>query len=179
MIRSFVAIALPEDIREAVVRIQSTLPLPRPLPPENLHLTLVFLGDVSEGPLEELHFALAALAAEPFDLSLQGVGLFGSAKPRVVFARVAESASLRRLQSRVEQAARGVGVTVERRRFTPHVALSYLKAMPRAEAERLERAAASAAAFASGPFRVEGFGLYRSDLGKVGARYSELAHYAF
>ncbi|TCO72778.1 RNA 2',3'-cyclic phosphodiesterase [Rhodovulum euryhalinum] len=176
MIRAFAAIALPDAIRTELVRMQASLPVKRPVPEENLHLTLVFLGELAEPLLEEVHVAFSALHAPGCDLTLDGLGLFGGRKPRLVHAGLAESADLRHLQAKVEQAARGAGVVVEHRRFIPHVTLAYLDPA-RIDCDRLERAVAGGAAFRAGPFPVTGFGLYRSDRGHGGARYTELARY--
>jgi len=176
MIRAFAAIALPEAAIEALGRVQRDLPVARTVPPENLHVTLVFLGGLDEPSLEELHLAFSHIHGGPFDLTLDGLGLFGGRKPRLVYAGVAESAPLRHLQAKLEQAARLTGIEVERRRFTPHVTLARINDA-RVDRDRLERAIAAASAFRAGPFPVRGFGLFRSDLGRAGAIYSELAHY--
>lgn len=176
MIRAFVAIGLPETVCDDLVRLQAMLPVPRPVPRENLHLTLVFLGDVEDPMLEKIHHALDALRAEPFPLTVEGVGLFGGGRPRLVHAGVSESAPLRHLQSRVARAARNVGATVERRRFTPHVTLAYTDPA-RIDRPRLERAVAASAGFRAGPFPVTSFALFRSDLGQGPARHTELARY--
>jgi 2'-5' RNA ligase len=176
MIRAFAAIALPEAVIEALERVQADLPVSRLVPPENLHLTLVFLGALDEPALEDVHLAFSRVHGAAFDLTLDGLGLFGGRKPRLVHAGVAESAPLRHLQAKLEQAARQAGVEVEHRRFTPHVTLARLN-QARVDRDRLERAIAAATAFRAGPFPVRGFGLFRSDLGRSGAAYSELAHY--
>lgn len=176
MIRAFAAIALPEDVRSELVRLQATLPAPRLVPPENLHLTLAFLGDVEEPVLEEVHGAFAGLRAPVFELGLDGAGIFGGGQPRLVFAGVRESAGLRHLHASVERAARMAGAELERRRFVPHVTLCYLK-RGAVDRHRLERAVAAGSGFRAGPFPVEAFSLWRSDLGRHGARYTELARY--
>ena len=61
MIRAFLALALPETVRSALTVQQFLLPLPRKEPVENLHLTLLFLGEQPERKLEEVHEAIGAL----------------------------------------------------------------------------------------------------------------------
>lgn len=177
MIRAFAALTLPEDVREALFAVQGCLPVARPVPPENLHLTLVFLGEVAEPSLEDLDLAFSGLRAAPFEISLSGMGLFGGGKPRSVYAGVVQSAALARLQAGVAQAARGAGLRLGHRRFVPHVTLARPSSR-QDDLPRLERAVAGLAGFSAGPFPVTGFSLFRSDLNRAGAAYTELAHYA-
>ena len=176
MTRAFAAIALPESQREALAALQLMLPLPARVPPENLHLTLVFLGELSDPVLEAVHDGFAALRAAPFALTLAGTGLFGGARPRVAFAGVAPSPELAALQARVETAARRAGAAPEARRFTPHVTLARF-APGRADAPRLEQAVVATAGFRTGPFAVADFVLCGSRLSPRGAQYRDLARY--
>lgn len=88
MIRAFVAIALPQEVRIELQILGIGLGLPDPVPPENLHLTLAFLGERPEPVLEDVHAGLAQLRAPAFDLALAGLDMFGGAKPRTVHAGV-------------------------------------------------------------------------------------------
>ena len=179
MIRAFVALPLPEPVRQQLNLLQHLLPLPRRLPPENLHLTLAFLGEVPSDLLEDGHHALAALRAPGFTLTLRGVEAFGAAAPRLVYAGVAPSEPLRHLHRKVITALRGAGLAPDRRRFTPHVTLARLDPQRLAEADRLRLVSAMVenAGFAAGPFTVDAFALYRSHLGRDAAHYEELARY--
>ncbi len=177
MIRAFVAITLPEPARARLELLQHMLPLPRRIAPENMHITLIFLGEQPEERLEELHHACAAIRAEPFALTLQGVGVFGGAKPRNVWARVAPSPGLDHLQRKVETAARGAGIAVEARRFTPHVTLGRMRPHE-VDLVRFEHAIAACNDFRAEPFDVTEFALMRSHLGTKGADYTPLATYS-
>lgn len=176
MIRAFAALDIPPAQRMELMIVQQGLPVPRLVAPETLHLTLVFLGEVEEVALEEVHMAWEPLRLPGFEIALKGLGIFGGRKPRAVYAGVAQCPALDRLQAKLEQAARGAGVAVERRRFVPHVTLARIN-RPLADPERLERHLAMRADFAAPPFKVEHFALYRSTLGAAGARYEELARY--
>lgn len=176
MIRSFAAIALPEMVRRDLHILQMGMPVPSVVPPESLHLTLVFLGEIPAPVLADVDAAFQGVSAPTFDVEVRGVGLFGGAKPRVVFAGGGPPAPLDHLQAKLSAAARSAGVAIESRRFVPHVTLSRLSRPPESRA-RLERFVAMHADFAAPRFAVGDFRLYRSWLGRGGATYEELAVY--
>ena len=176
MIRAFAALALPEAARFELMLIGQGLPVPRPVPPENLHLTLVFLGEIAEPVLDDVDLGFRQLRAPGFELTLSGLGLFGGARPRVAYIGAAESPALRHLQAKAETAARGAGVAIPARRYVPHVTLARLPERS-AGATRLAAEVAMRSATRLPAFAVEDFRLYRSRLAASGARYEELARY--
>ncbi|MDE3078669.1 MAG: RNA 2',3'-cyclic phosphodiesterase [Paracoccaceae bacterium] len=176
MIRAFVAIGLPEAVRAELARLQAVLPLPRRSLPDGFHLTLAFLGDRPEPELDEAHLALSAIRCPAFEMELRGAALFGGDRPRVAYAAVAPAPGLMALHDRVETALRRAGIAIEARRFTPHVTLGRLGGR-RDEAARIEAAVAAAAGFRAGPWRVDRFGLWRSDPGPEGRVYAEMVDY--
>lgn len=176
MIRAFAALALPEPVRFELMLVQQGLPVPRPIPAESLHLTLVFLGELPEPRLDDVHLAFRAVSAPGFEVALAGLGLFGGARPRLVYAAVAANPALERLQAKLETAARGAGVALAGRRFVPHVTLARLPERF-AERDRLERAVAARGAWTAPRFAAEDFRLYRSHLGGESPLYEELARY--
>jgi len=176
--RAFVAIPLPDDLAEALERLQGDISVGRVVPRENLHVTLAFLGDLEPGVAEELHEALREIEAEPVALCLRGVDVFGGDDPRMVFAGVEPDATLKALRDKVYSAARGIGLELSRKRFRPHVTLSrFARRMPQFELDRLGSFLEAHGAFRVQPVEVAQFGLYRSILSQEGARYEELALY--
>ena len=140
--RLFVAINLPEEVRTnlldaARLAVQS-LGLGgevRWVPPENLHLTLKFLGELPENRLPGIHAALEAAAErhEPFAFTLAGLGGFPSLRrARVVWAGVSHGRErLRHLAEDVDGAlARGVGTEPEDRGYKPHITLGRSRRSP-------------------------------------------------
>lgn len=177
MIRAFVAIALPPAVRAQLNLLQFLLPLPARVEPEDLHLTLAFLGEQPDDRLQAVHEGLESLAVAPFSLTLAGVGLFGGAKPRVVWAGVAPQPALGHLQAKVARVAGQAGIPVPARDFAPHVTLGRFAPPDPATALRLERAVAAEQGFRAGPFLVDGFGLYASARRARAPRYDLLAAY--
>ena len=178
MIRAFLGLDLPDDVRAALTVQQFLLPLPRRMDPNLFHLTLVFLGKQPDDVLEAVHDNLAALKIAPFALALQGLGLYGGDRPTSAWAGVAPSDPLMRLQAKADHAARQVIPTLEHRRFSPHITLGNFKAPGFAEAAALERAIATTP-FAAGPWLVRGMVLWQSIITDKGPRYTPLAHYPF
>jgi RNA 2',3'-cyclic 3'-phosphodiesterase len=177
MIRSFVALDLPATLRSALAVQQFLLPLPHKVPVENLHLTLVFLGEQPDAVLEAVHEAFQALRCPGFDLELSGLGLFGGDRPTSAHAAAVPDEPLMHLQRKLFTAARRAGADLPARRFVPHVALGRFAPPPPEEQMRLERAVAMQGGFRAGPVRMTEFVLYRSTLARGGSRHDELARY--
>ncbi len=178
MIRAFAAIALPGPVTSALTAAQAGLPAGRPVPPENFHLTVAFLGEHPEPVIEDVHLALDGIRAPGFELSLSGTGLFGGRRSRVLYAGVRPEPALDRLRKKVVQAARGAGLRLPRGRYTPHVTLARFNAgLQGDEAVEMRDFAARRMGLAAGPFEVGEFLLIRSTLGRNGPVYQELAAY--
>lgn len=171
--RCFLAIPLPDDVRSALTVQQFLLPLPRKVAPEDFHITLVFLGDADHHRLEALHERLEALRPLPFLLQMDGLGLFGGAKPRSVHALLRKSDALEHLQAKLAQAARLEGFTLEHRRYIPHVTLGRFPPPAPELAMRIERLVA-VTPLTLRPFQVESFALMQSH---PNAPYEVLAEY--
>jgi 2'-5' RNA ligase len=169
MIRLFAALAVPEEIGQALARRQTGVEGARWRPLGALHVTLRFFGDIREDVARDLDAELLGVHVPPFDLELSGVGAFGEGPDiHVLWAGVAESEPLLRLAKTCESAARRAGLKPEPRHYRPHLTLAYLR-----HPDPVEVAAWIQAnnLLKSPPIRMESFGLYSSFLG------SEQAHY--
>jgi 2'-5' RNA ligase len=183
-LRLFLALDLPEahraEIGRRAVRLEGSLPAARWVPPENLHLTLVFLGATEESAVPCLTEALApafAAAGGPLELRVSGAGTFPPARPaRVAWVGIDGGDPLLDLQRRVAEAAAGCPVLEpERRPFHPHVTLARpRRPWNRRASEDLVRAFEGGV---GGPFPVIEGVLYRSELSPRGARYTAVERF--
>lgn len=174
MPRLFVALGLPDAIRDALADRQSGLEGARWIEPGDLHVTLRFIGDVSGGDARALDRELDLVRGRPFDLTVSGLEAFGGAKPRSLFARVMPEPGLTTLQARVERACQTAEMEPERRRFSPHVTLARLKG---GQAGRAGHWLSVQEPLRLPPFRVESFGLYSARASVGGGPYVLEAEY--
>jgi 2'-5' RNA ligase len=168
--RAFVALPIPDEVADGLERLQRRLGFGRPAPRGNLHLTLAFLDDQPEATLEALHYELSELKAAPFSVSLNGIGVFGTA----VHVPAAENPELMKVQDNVVSACRRSGITLQRRRFRPHVTIARL-----GKGQSPPPLRADLSDVQLPPVLVTGMVLYRSTLHPKGARHDILADYPF
>ncbi|MGI6638979.1 MAG: RNA 2',3'-cyclic phosphodiesterase [Desulfobulbus sp.] len=174
--RLFVALDPPAQVRDELTALCTGLPDVRWTPPEQLHLTLCFIGEVSSNSFLDIQEALQEVTSSAFTLKLKGLGLFPPRRtPRVLWTGVQTSSILTGLQRKVTTQLRHSGITLEKRKFIPHITLARLQegALP-----RLQRYLGAHALFNSTPFMVEHFTLYSSVLGRNGATHLAEAQYA-
>ena len=178
MPRLFIAIDLPNAIKDQVLSLRKDdLPPGRWTKREALHLTLHFIGDVPEAVARAYQRALTHAEAPSFDLRIEGVGQFPiEARPRVIWAGVANRPALRAVYEAVGAALESEGFVRERRRFHPHITLMrFRKPLRRGLASKWIQAHLD---FYTEPFRVEQFALYESELKASGAVYRKRAVYS-
>lgn len=148
--RLFIALNLSAELRGALHDATATLRAAvsrqgRWVAPDNLHLTLKFLGDcpVSQIARIEESLAGAASASAPARLGIAGVGAFPNIRrPRVVWIGVEPDPKLELLQHDVETACAALGYQMEGRPFRPHITLGRIQDAERTQLRALARAAA-------------------------------------
>ncbi|QPC42306.1 RNA 2',3'-cyclic phosphodiesterase [Kaustia mangrovi] len=169
MPRLFTGIEIPADIAFELELMRGGVWGARWIDRESYHITLRFIGDVSEGTAREVAETLDMIDMPAFTLKLKGVDTFGGAKPRTIFAGVAEHPELRRLQSSQERLFQMIGLKPETRKFTPHVTLARLRDPVVASVESYVM---SHSLFESRPFDVSRFVLFSSRPSRGGGPYA-------
>jgi 2'-5' RNA ligase len=175
-VRAFVAVGIDAALRARlsalIEELRPRLPGLRFVAPENLHLTLRFLGPSAEGQLRRMRDALAPLAAAcPAQrVPAAGLGMFPpKGPPRVLWADLAMSAPLLELQKACERAARAAGFAAETRAFRSHLTLGRF----RDAARRPELPAVDL-----GETRISRLTLFRSALRPSGSVYTPIEGWA-
>ena len=168
--RLFVAIDPPESVRRQLREICRGVPGAKWTRPNQLHLTLRFLGEATREVFVRIGGALAGVDRDPFSLRFRGVGRFPPrGSPRVLWAGIEPEDPLRRLHAGVEEALLGAGVERDRRPFSPHLTLARLRDARFGDAEGFLEQGRS---FGTAEFPVEEFSLYSSVLAPEGATHT-------
>jgi RNA 2',3'-cyclic 3'-phosphodiesterase len=181
--RLFVAVGLPDDVRdlaeEIAGQIRSRMPhgvRARWVSPANLHLTVTFIGHVSEERAVDMLRALEPpLALAPFDVELKGCGVFPrSGPPRVIWIGLHEGvASLRAMHEEFNRRLVPLGFKPEAREFSVHLTLARIPEI-RGAAGRSLRDVVAAARTPAVKWCVSAATAYESLLSPKGPTYRRL-----
>lgn len=177
--RLFLAVEISESIRARLVELQRGLPGKLKLvEPENIHVTLKFLGETPEARAAEVQGALKGLGAPAFESEAKGVGVFPSpGNPRVLWAGVDRGAAeFVALSREVDRLLALLGFPREKR-FVPHSTLARVKFMDGAGRARLRALLEAHRETAFGEWRVESVVLKRSVLTPRGPVYSDVGKF--
>ncbi|MFW6080373.1 MAG: RNA 2',3'-cyclic phosphodiesterase [Desulfosalsimonas sp.] len=179
--RAFIAVALPGRVKKSLKELQEGLwqfgIRMKYTDPENIHLTLKFLGDIRAEDAEAIGGRLSAVTAEhaPMELFAKGMGVFpGIRRARVLWTGVAgQTEMLGRLQKEVEEAMAAMNFEKENRRFTGHLTLGRFKG--KSDPELLADAVREFGGFASDAFDADSLHLFESILTPGGPVYRILS----
>jgi RNA 2',3'-cyclic 3'-phosphodiesterase len=165
--RLFVCIGLPEPCQRALLELMEPMDGVRWTRPEQLHLTLRFLGDVVEEQAQEMVARLQQIEVEPFLLPLEGVGAFPPRGPAKILWVGTGTAHTRlfQLRQRVDDALLAAGWQGELRSFEPHITVGRVLTASR---KRTDEWLKTHGSFIGPAFRVMSFQLIASDLTSSG-----------
>jgi 2'-5' RNA ligase len=181
--RLFVALEIPAAVRDHLAALIKDLrahaPQPRWVRPENLHLTLKFIGEVPATKLDAIRQALSAVrSGQPVELQFRGLGFFPNEKyPRIFWANMEVSPNLKFLAADIDHALEKLGIPHEPRPFTPHLTLARFQ--PPGLTEKLRAAVHENAARDFGALHATEFHLVESKLKPSGAEYTTLQSFLF
>ena len=173
--RLFVAIPIPERIKDTLTAMCGGVDGARWRERAQLHLTLRFLGEIDGAMARDIDDVLSQITMPPFDLVLRRTGFFNERQlARVLWAGVEDDSALRKLYGKIQHGLGVIGIEAEHRRYHPHVTLARLNGISALEAEGY---AARYSEYASPPFTVDRFCLYSSHRARDGAIHTLEADY--
>jgi 2'-5' RNA ligase len=190
--RAFIAIDLPDGIRTvlgqkqadfhaALTRESSAKPKResdvRWTRPEGIHLTLKFLGEITERQVKQVSESLSSFKPfAAFSVEVKGFGFFpGAARPRVLWAGVQAPQELVQLAREVEVRMEKSGFPREQRAFNPHLTLARFN-NPGAQ-PTLRALVEQQVDVTLGRFEITQFYLFESKLSPRGAEYRKVARF--
>lgn len=184
LLRAFIAIELPQNIKDAIerqtARLRQTLgnDLVRWVPAQNMHVTLKFLGDIAASHVEFLKQMIARKSEshQQFDLQIGGLGSYPTSKrPRVLWVGLHAPGNLASLQKSIEAGACRLGYEQEERPFSPHLTLGRVRQnVSPADLPKIRSALDNIQLGNIGTARVDSVHLIRSDLQPSGSIYTNL-----
>lgn len=176
-IRCFLAVELPESMRDEIGRIEDGLRMPglRLVRPDLCHITLKFLGDVPSDKIEKIREALSLVKVDPFDVKVRGTGTFPRKSIRVVWLGL--EGDFADLFCLVEDALNPFGFERERRKFSPHVTLGRVGRPSQELSDQIATRLEKFSEVDLGSFSVDRFFLKKSTLTREGPIYEDLAEF--
>ena len=136
LIRAFIAVELPEELKKELTELETQLkknspPVVKWVDPNSIHITLKFLGEISEASIDELMLAMEESAQEisPFKLAVCQLGAFPAIdRPQVIWVGVTGAMEkLAQLQKNIEAYTEQLGFKRESRAFSPHLTLGRVR----------------------------------------------------
>ncbi len=180
-IRSFLAFELPEDIKKKVARIsvaaKNTGLDAGWAKPDNIHLTMVFLGDMAEKDMPDIISSIdnALKDTAPFEIRLSGMGVFPDIRrPRVMWLGLnGDIERLSALRDRLQAPLELFGVEQEKRAFAPHLTLARFR-RPVKDAILLKKLREKYSDITGPDGRLDELILFKSELRQGGSVYTKL-----
>ena len=133
--RAFIAVEISDEIKDLLVRVESHLKYAgadiKWVDPKIIHLTLKFLGEITDNKCEAVKSALDAITKclKPFEMTVKDIGTFpNSVHPRVIWAGLGDGASEAvELAKHIEEAMSKIGFPAESREFSPHLTIGRVR----------------------------------------------------
>jgi 2'-5' RNA ligase len=189
--RLFIALDIPQQIRDRIAQFQSGLkalaPEPRWVSTESFHITLKFIGELPSEKIEGLKQALAQVHSQTFDVAFRNYGFFPNARSaRVLWVGIEAPELLPQLAAAVDAATHTLGIPREEHELKPHLTLARSGSgrpqrgrndSPNQRFARVDQHLQQFPAPDFGTMTATEFFLYESKLSPRGAQYTKLARF--
>lgn len=181
-IRSFIAFDLENQqvierlstVQKMVLETGADL---RPVAPQNIHITVRFLGDISPGMVEKVYDAMKNVKFTPFTIQIRGLGVFPSLNfPRVVWAGMTDGVEqLRNIFTQLEPQIRALDFQADAYGFSPHLTIARVRTGK--NKQNLSAFVSKKGDFEFGAIKANCLRLKKSQLSPKGPTYSTIKEY--
>lgn len=177
-IRAFLAIDLEEhlfdkirELQKNLIQIKDDLRL---IPPEHIHITLEFLGNIHSSMADDIFRIMQAIILDPFHLEVKGLGVFPSPKfIRVVWVGAGEGGDkVVSIAEDLKKQLKSLGMKITKKKFTPHATIARVKS--KRNTRELARSIQEFSDTEIGEMMVTSFKLKKSELRPEGPIYTDL-----
>jgi RNA 2',3'-cyclic 3'-phosphodiesterase len=182
-VRLFVALDLNDAVRAEIAKFCEKLgaefPSARWARSEGIHVTLKFICEVSEERVARIEDAVSIVHSDgPIEMNIRGAGFFpDERRPRVFWIGIDATPNLTEIAGQIETRLETLGVARELREFRPHLTLARISESR--GIEKLRDALRRYSPVDFGAVRTNEMHLYRSELGRGGAKYTRLRTFTF
>ncbi len=184
-IRAFIALELPPSVISLLDKLQENFKSlglrAKWVRPENIHLTLKFLGNIDSGDIDKIGGAMTGAVKDfdPLTLAARGVGVFpGIRRPRVIWVGLGGQIQLLfDVQRRLEDNLAAIGFPKEKRPFKGHLTLGRFRQA--VNTNTIHRIIQEHANLSSEEFTANRIILFQSELKPAGPVYSQLQQAVF
>lgn len=178
--RCFIAIELSDKVTSLLCEIEERLKKSKAnikwVKPENIHLTLKFLGNIKEENADEISQKMkkACKKYKPFTIEVTGIGIFPNLRaPRVIWAGILENNTLQQIQESIDLEMMSLGFEREKRKFKPHLTLGRFRSGTGKEGILEEIKTHEKNSF--GTVHAQSISLMKSELHPEGARHTKIS----
>ena len=177
--RAFISIEVPEDIRAKIVHMseilqRSGLINAKFVDKDNLHLTLKFLGDISEEEIEKINDKLKNIDFNKFSAKVSGIGFFPSEDHIKVIWVGVHGDDIKKLSEKINDSLYEIGFTKENREFSSHLTIARVKGI---KDKKLFQNKVSQLKFRPTEFNIDKAHLVKSELTRKGPKYKKLKEF--
>lgn len=174
MRRVFFGLEIPAEIKDRLLQVRAEVTGASWQSVEQMHLTLLFLGNIEEALLLAAREAARDISLAAFELNIVGLGCFGQPRaPKHLWAGVESEAPVIGLHSAIKNQVERLGIQTERRTFRPHLTLARFNRQPGS----VEHLLTEYWETMFGSIQVDEFVLFESQPGPVGSVYRVLERY--
>lgn len=174
MVRAFFAVDLTADIRNEFYPVQDALRNSDAkltcVNPALLHITMKFLGEISDELMATIQGAISDYSFEPTEITVSGVRLHPKKRPRLVWADAGDNGWCAARVAELDEILAPLGIARETRIFTPHITIARIKRYD----PSLRAAAAEVSDHVFGRMRVDTIALKKSTLTPQGPVYEDI-----